>query len=237
MIELFYFCIMLKTKLLLTLLFSCLFVAGFWGFDTFRVESDERALEMYRDPKKFYKLKESDKKKLQNGDIIMRKGHGSVSDIIDNMYPTGYHLSHCGIVIKNEDSTFVVHTVSSELSQVDGVQTENLDKFVRESVRHSIVVVRGKEDSLIRNRIADATLSFLQKDIKFDHSFDISDTTSFYCTELIYQAYFSVYGKDMFPERLLTDHPNYLGIDALLDTTKFERIIVHQAFDNKHLPK
>ncbi len=228
---------MLKTKIYLSIFFVAIFALGFIVFSTYRVEANDRALEMYKDPSKFYKLKKKDKAKLKNGDIILRKGHGSVSDIIDNMYPTGYHLSHCGVLIKEDDSLYVVHTVSSELSQVDGVQTEELDKFVRESVRNSIMVVRAKQDSITRDKIADATLSFLNKGIKFDHSFDISDTTKFYCTELIYQAYLKVFGEDMFTERLSTDHPNYLGIDALLDTTKFERIITHQAFDEKHLPK
>lgn len=228
---------MLKTKIYLSLFFVGLFALGFVLFDVFRVEANDRALEMYKDPSKFYKLKKKDIAKLKNGDIILRKGHGSVSDIIDNMYPTGYHLSHCGVLIKENDSLYVVHTVSSELSQIDGVQTEALDKFVRESVRNSIMVVRPKHDSITRDKIAEATLSFLDKGIKFDHSFDISDTTKFYCTELIFQAYLKVFGEDMFTERLSTDHPNYLGIDALLDTTKFERIITHQAFDEKHLPK
>src|SRR5690606_37241558 len=228
---------MLKTKIYLSLFFVGLFGLGFVLFEIFRVEANDRALEMYKDPSKFYKLKKKDIAKLKNGDIILRKGHGSVSDIIDNMYPTGYHLSHCGVLIKENDSLYVVHTVSSELSQVDGVQTEALDKFVRESVRNSIMVVRPKHDSITRDKIAEATLSFLDKGIKFDHSFDISDTTKFYCTELIFQAYLKVFGEDMFTERLSTDHPNYLGIDALLDTTKFERIITHQAFDEKHLPK
>lgn len=228
---------MLKFKVLLSLGFIALFAFGFWAFDTFRVEANDRALEMYKDPKKFYKLKAKDIAKLKNGDIIMRKGHGSVSDIIDNMYPTGYHLSHCGVIIKQEDSLFVVHTVSSELSPINGVQTEDLKKFVRESVRNSIVVVRPKADSLIRDALADACLSYLDKGIKFDHSFNIADTSEFYCTELIFQAYNKVYNQDMFTERLSTDHPNYLGLDALLDTTKFDRIIIHQAFDPTHLPK
>ena len=237
MTKLFYFCTMLKTKIYLSLFFISFFAIAFKAFDTFRVESNERAMEMYKDPSKFYKLKESELAKLQHGDIIMRKGHGSVSDIIDNMYPTGYHLSHCGVVIKDGDSIYVAHTVSSELSQHDGVQTEDIHKFVRESVRNSIVLVRPKIDSSERHQIAEASRAFIGRNKPFDYAFDISDTNKFYCTELIYQAYYSVYNQDMFPKRLSTDHPNYLGLDALLDTSRFERIIVHQAFDPKHLPK
>lgn len=227
---------MLKRKIILSLFFILLFAAGFRLFDTFRVEAGEQASRAYGDPSRFYRLSAEDLAKMQSGDIILRKGHGSVSDIIDNMYPTGYHLSHCGVVIRDPDSLYVIHTVSSELSMGDGVQTEHIDKFVRESVRNSIMLVRPKADSLTRCRIADATKSFLNKKIPFDNAFDISDTTQFYCTELIYQSYRKVYGRDMFPERLATDHPNYLGIDALLDTTKFERIITHQKMDPDHMP-
>jgi|GEM_PF-197962 len=228
---------MIKRKIFLSFFFILLFAAGFNLFDIFRVEAGEQASRAYGDPSKYYRLSEAEKGLMQSGDIILRKGHGSVSDIIDNMYPTGYHLSHCAVVIRDPDSLYVIHTVSSELSMGDGVQTEGMDKFVRESVRNSIILVRPRADSLTRIRLAEASKSFLNKQIPFDNAFDISDTTQFYCTELIFQAYRKVYGKDMFPERLQTDHPNYLGIDALLDTTRFDRIITHQKFDPKHLPK
>jgi hypothetical protein len=128
------------------------------------------------------------------------------------------------------DSVKIIHTVSSELSQVDGVQTESLEKFVRESVLNTLMVVRYKSDESTRNRIAEASKAYLygERHKPFDHKFDLTDTTKFYCTELIHYSFWDVFGKDMFPERLESDHPNFLGLDAFLDTAKFEVVLSHQ---------
>ncbi|MCG9909728.1 MAG: hypothetical protein MH137_00375 [Flavobacteriales bacterium] len=204
-------------------------ITGYFTLNHFRVEAQGTPEKKAR-----YKLSAEDKSLLQNGDIIMRKGEGFVSGVINDIFNTGYSLSHCGIVLKDEEGKLkVIHTVSSELSSYDGVQTESIDKFVRESVLNTLIVVRYKADSLTRNQIAEASKSYLSRNKHFDHKFDINDTTEFYCTELIHYSFIDVFKKDMFPERLTTDHPDFLGLDAFLDPEKFDIILNHQ---EKKLP-
>jgi hypothetical protein len=199
-------------------------ITGYFTLNHFRVEAHGTPEKKAR-----YKLSDDDKSLLQNGDIIMRKGEGFVSSVINDIFNTGYNLSHCGIVLKNEEGKLeVIHTVSSELSSYDGVQIESIDKFVRESVLNTIMVVRYKADSLTRNQIAEASKSYLSRNKHFDYKFDINDTTEFYCTELIHYSFIDVFKKDMFPERLTTDHPDFLGLDAFLDPKKFDIILNHQ---------
>lgn len=219
-----------KLKAKITLVILAFYITGYAGFNHFRVEQQARP-----EKRTLYKLSPEDQALLQHGDIIMRKGEGFVSGVINDLFNTGYNLSHCGIVLKEGDSIKIIHTVSSELSNIDGVQTENLDKFVRESVLNTLVVVRYKADSLKRAEIAEASKSYLTRNKHFDHKFDIADTTEFYCTELIHYAFMDVYKKDMFPERLQSDHPNFLGLNAFLDSTKFDIIINHQPA-KKELP-
>lgn len=205
------------------------FISGYFGFNHFRLENQEKS-----ENKTLYRLSTDEIAKLRNGDIIMRKGEGFVSGVINDLFNTGYNLSHCGIVLIEKDSIKVIHTVSSELSKIDGVQTESLKKFVRESVLNTILVVRYKADEETGNLIASASKVYLtpQRHKAFDHKFDLADTTKFYCTELIHYSFLDVFQKDMFPERLQSDHPNFLGLNAFLDTTKFEIILNHQAKTN-----
>jgi hypothetical protein len=102
-----------------------------------------------------YRLTAEEKSLLQEGDVILRRGEGFVSSVINNLSESEYQISHCAILVKKDSVWHVVHTVSSDLSDVDGVQTEPLDKFTGESVENTIVVLRFKADSLQRQQIAD----------------------------------------------------------------------------------
>lgn len=214
---------LLKAKMASAVL--AFFFSGYLGLNHFRVENRQKP-----DKKTVYKLSYEEKNLLQNGDIIMRKGEGFVSSVINDLFNTGYNLSHCGIVLVENDSVKIIHTVSSELSQVDGVQIESLEKFVRESVPNTLMVVRFKSDEHTRNRIAETSKSYLSdsRHKPFDHKFDLADTAKFYCTELIHYCFLEVFGKDMFPERFNSDHPKFLGLDAFLDTNKFVLVLSHQ---------
>ncbi len=167
---------------------------------------------------------------LQEGDIIMRRGYGVVSSMISNMNDAPYNLSHCAIITQEKDSSFsVIHSVSSDLSDIDGVQKQTIERFTRESVPGTLVVIRHKGgDPETGHQIADAAKVYLADEIKFDHHFDITDSSTFYCSELIFRVYGDVFKKDCFPERLNTNHPTFLTFPAFIDSSKFDLIINHQ---------
>src|SRR5688572_17531944 len=129
-----------------------------------------------------YLFKPNEMSLLQEGDIIMRRGYGVVSSMISNMNDAPYNLSHCAFIIQEKDSSFsVIHSVSSDLSDIDGVQKQTMDRFTRESVPGTIVVIRHKGgDPEIGHQIADAAKIYLAEEIKFDHHFDLSDSSTFY---------------------------------------------------------
>lgn len=176
-----------------------------------------------------YRLNSEEKFMLEDGDIILRRGEGFVSSVISNLNEADYQISHCAILVQKDSANwFVVHTVSSELSNVDGVQSEKLDRFTAESVDSTIVVLRYKADKEIRNQIAYRARYYLDQKIPFDNAFNLADTTEFYCTELIYKVFLDVLGYDVFAERHQTNHPDFLTFDVFLDRTKFDVILNHQ---------
>lgn len=177
-----------------------------------------------------YHFNPAEKALLQEGDIIMRRGYGVVSSMISNMNDASYNLSHCAFLVKEPDGKWaVIHSVSSDLSEIDGVQKQSLDRFTNESIHQTLVVIRHKGgDTLVGKNIARASEVYLNKQIKFDHHFDLADTSTFYCSELIYRVYYDVFNKDCFPERLNTNHPNFLTFPAFMDSSKFDLIINHQ---------
>lgn len=176
-----------------------------------------------------YKLTPEEKDLIQEGDIIMRHGEGLVSSMIAHINKGApYRLSHCAFLAKGKKDWMVIHAVSGSLGMIDGMQTTTLDRFTRESIDSSIVIIRYKAEPEIRRQFVKQAMVYLEQQIPFDNEFTLADTTSFFCTELIHQVFLNVLHKDVFPERLETDHPNYIHFDQFLDPNKFELIVNHQ---------
>lgn len=196
----------------------------------------DQVLRLYKEPdipvsaiQSPYMLSTEEYALLKEGDIVMRRGHGFVSAVINELFQTGYNLSHCAVIAEENGKKNVIHTVSSELSGKDGVQQEPLEQFVKESVRGTFIAVRLKKKGFDATLPLSYVRNYLKQRVPFDDKFDLNDSSRLYCTELIYRAYLNAYGEDLFTSRFQTDHPDFLSLSAFLDTTLFQIIINHQA--------
>jgi len=175
-----------------------------------------------------YSLTPAEDSLIHDGDIILRYGYGIISDIIVEQLDEPFALSHCGIICKN-DSSIVIHSVSSSISPFDGVQYQSLKSFVKDSKKNSIIIVRFKlpDERKSLSAISKRAYYYLNKKVPFDHKFDISDSSKIYCSELIYLVIKDEFGMDIFKNKMKTklDHFRYA---AFLDTAHFSIIINHQ---------
>lgn len=146
-------------------------------------------------PKEPYLLTPEDKALLQNGDIILRKGEGFLSQFICNQLNDTIDVSHCGIIIRNQDQLQVIHALSKDVSDIDGVQSCSIDQFTQESVKASTYIVRFKGDST--HLLASQAQYYLSIRKPFDRLFDLHDTTSFFCSELVFHILKTYLGKDL----------------------------------------
>lgn len=164
---------------------------------------------------------------LRDGDIIIRKGFGFVSNKITDILNEPYNVSHCGIVCNTTapGGPTVIHSVSSTLSDIDGVQSCNIKKFVAESRENSIIVVRFKDTASHPSRlIASEAQRYLDAQLPFDNSFDLTDSSEIYCTELVWKILLDKYGHDLYPNQAAT---HTLGFAPLVDTAHFDIVISH----------
>lgn len=186
-------------------------------------------VEPSNEKKALYTLSPEEKNLIQEGDIILRHGYGMVSNIISKTLKEEYSLSHCAIVVKDSlDNYKVVHSVSQSISDYDGVQIQDFNLFINDSKPNSVIIVRYKaleEDH--KAMVREKTMKFLNQQIPFDHKFDISDTTEFFCTELIWRVFLDLFNDD------ILDSENYKGslsafkFAFFLDPRRFEIIINH----------
>ncbi len=202
------------------LLFSLLIYLFLWYYEH---------ISQQKQKKTHYYLSDKEVSLLKEGDIILRHGYGLVSDLIVESLREKYDISHCAILAKDSLGKFIViHSVSSTVSDVDGVQWQYLQPFIHDSKKNTVVVVRykGKTDEE-RKAIADRAKYYLTKKIPFDNSFDIFDTTEYYCNELIWKIFKDVYHTDIYGEKLNMGKYEYMKFDTFLDSTKFDILINH----------
>ncbi len=133
-----------------------------------------------------YCLSEDEKSLLQDGDIILRKGYGFVSNQIIETLKDSLNISHCGIIVQIDSCWSVVHSTPGYFSipfKDDGVIITSLSKFMESSYPNSIIITRLKRDHL--SQIAEKALNYAERKVPFDYDFNYNDTTSLYCSELI----------------------------------------------------
>lgn len=163
---------------------------------------------------------------LQPGDLILRRGHGWVSDVIASVLKEEYDLSHCGIVATHEGELWVIHSVSNSVSEADGMQAHRLQSFVSQSKRGSVVVTRLCTDR-DRSGIATRAKEYLRRKVPFDHHFDLADSTSLFCSELIARILHDGYGVDVF-DPMESDLAVSGRFMRFLDPDRFEMVLDHQ---------
>ena len=178
--------------------------------------------------KNSYRLTIEEKTILQEGDIILRHGFGIISDAIVKYAKDEYPVSHCGIIVKDTSGKWaVIHTVSNTLAEIDGMQKDNLDVFVKGSQANSVIVMRYlyENDSTQRKIAEQANFYFSQK-IPFDHKFDCADSAEFFCTEFIFKVFKTAIDVDLheFSDKKGLECMNF---SIFLNSTKFEMVINH----------
>jgi len=176
-----------------------------------------------------YKLTKNEKAMLQDGDIILRHGYGFVSDAITKTLTEDVSVSHCAIIVKDDSSINVIHSVSQSLSNFDGVQMQDLKTFVNDSKKNSIVVMRYKaKEKEDRSLISKRARYYLNKRIPFDNKFDITDSTEFFCSELLWKVFKDCYGVDIFEDKYGKEHNEFLKFDIFFNPKYFEVVFSHQ---------
>lgn len=138
--------------------------------------------------------------KLQDGDVILRKGNSLLSELIARNFPAAEGMSHCGFIFKIDNHYQVIHTISKSLSDIDGIRMSSLEDFIREAKQNRICIIRYHKE-LNSNEMKEKCLLLLKQKTPFDDNFDLSDSSKLYCSELLRQIYLEEGEQDFFQKR------------------------------------
>jgi hypothetical protein len=164
---------------------------------------------------------------IKEGDIILRRGYGWVSDAIQNMNSGKRNISHCGIIVKHKKQWHVIHTISGHISKKDGVQIEPIYHFTNGAIDNSIIILRPQIEESVRIKIINKSFYYLSNKTPFDNSFSHKDSLSFYCTEFIHHIISTSTDENIFSKEkwIIND---VIGFEQFFDQEKFKMIINHQ---------
>lgn len=170
---------------------------------------------------------------LQEGDFILRKGFGLFSDHIATQFNNGStDVTHAGILVKEKGQWQVIHSLSSDVSDIDGLQLQPLDTFLHYSAPHKIIITRAKgANATLGKKIGLSAKTRLNKNIPFDHAGRFDDSTELFCTELIWE----ILEKDLHAVQLPSGYKArkelFYSMEPMYSTSYFD-IIINQ-YQNK----
>lgn len=186
----------MKKYLIKGTLFFSFFLLFLWGsFHFFFWVDRNQESKLIRQNQKITRLSQDDLKKIQQGDIILRRGYGFFSDLISKkLNDSVFDVTHSGILYLKDDKWWVIHSLSSDASDTDGMQEQSLNQFLKGSMPEKIIVVHPKKITKEQGQqIVNQAKYYLQKKVPFDRMGVIDEPSQMYCTELIWQ----ILGNDL----------------------------------------
>lgn len=162
---------------------------------------------------------------FQEGDILLRKGFGAISNFIADFLAEKYPVTHCGWVVHGADgSVQILHTISND--SISGMTLEPLDSYQQQSQANSLVLIRLQDPSQIQE-ILHLARQRLAQQVPFDMEFNDKNSDALYCIELMRDVFLDVYQKDLLPNRTNRHGIDVLSMANFFDSTNFQIIFNH----------
>lgn len=128
---------------------------------------------------------------LQSGDLIFRRGTGVVGRAVCSVDNEGLY-SHVGIAVQINGEWRVIHAVPGE-SDFDGdfdrVKCDPLERFIDHNRAARGAVYRPLVEQQSISRVVSGAVRLSEKRVRFDHDYNLEDTSRLYCTELVEYLY------------------------------------------------
>jgi len=128
---------------------------------------------------------------LRNGDLIFRRGKSLVSHLV-LMCDSKTAYSHVGLIVKKNSGTYVVHATPGENrpNQPELVKCEPLMDFLTPDKSAEFAICGTQtQHRAVAEEAAKVALSYVEEKRTFDHDFDLENSQTLYCTELVWTAY------------------------------------------------
>ncbi len=137
-------------------------------------------------------------KDIAEGDLVFRKGNGTKSRVVLGTDPNGMY-SHVGIVVKVDSSLKIIHITPDERENgetEDRIKIETFEQFFAPDKSEKGIVLHWTDSLTTAHNAATQAIEYYNKQVLFDHDYNLQDSTQMYCTELVWRCYQKA-GKDI----------------------------------------
>ena len=131
---------------------------------------------------------------MRQGDLVFRCGRGMLSHAVLAVEQKGVY-SHVGVLVQEPDGSWkVAHCVPAEREfdgDFDRVKLEPLERFCApgRAATGCFVHVDGALDPQRVAAICDEARRAFRDSVRFDHDYDLADSSALYCTEFVWRLY------------------------------------------------
>ncbi|MEL1243600.1 YiiX/YebB-like N1pC/P60 family cysteine hydrolase [Flavobacterium sp. DGU11] len=181
---------LIKRLFLSMVVLFCFMLMSYKAFFYFDHQSEQKEIVKNHD---VTRLTHAEMAQLEEGDFILRRGFGFFSDYIsknlnESATRNSIDVTHAGIIVRRNGALHVIHSLSSDVTNIDGLQIQPLEEFLNYSAPGKIIVTHIKStDVAIGKKVAKLAESYLEKHIPFDHNGNFDDDKELFCTELIWK--------------------------------------------------
>ena len=132
-------------------------------------------------------------KLLKSGDIILRRGYGIDSIVAANFSNKEKRYSHAGIIYKDKNNIYVIHSEDNKRKGFNGVVQEKLQNYLKGIKIWAVY----RYNDINSTKLISYILKEEQSNILFDMDFDLKTNKKMYCSEFIYKSFNKVSQKKL----------------------------------------
>jgi len=160
---------------------------------------------------------------LQAGDILFRGRNKSWGELGALVSRHDQRYGHVGVVVGSESAWSVISATGNPLAREGSVAREPLARFIGTSTRVGLYRPQISPESLAL--FLTQIESHLMRKTPFDRGYDLTDSTSVYCTELVWLSFNAVVGTDIIPDKTDWRGRKVIALDDLQRASILQAIL------------
>ena len=135
-----------------------------------------------------FKLIDSAKELVNNGDVIFRNGNDEVSQAARSMNRKDTSFSHCGLVFIEHDSVFVYHALGGSYNPSQKLRRDLIDSFCTPTENNAFGIYRYNLKKEEQQKLQATVYDYYKAGLKFDMYFNFFTDDKMYCSEFVFKS-------------------------------------------------
>ena len=135
-----------------------------------------------------FRMIDSAKPLIQNGDVIFRNGNDEVSQAARSMNRKDTSFSHCGLLFIENDSVFVYHALGGIYNPSQQLRRDPIDSFCTPTDNNAFGIYRYNLKKEQQEKLRSVVKNYYRAGLRFDMFFNYQSDDVMYCSEFVFKS-------------------------------------------------